>query len=374
MLMPRLGQADEKLLFAGFAFSGNYENRNDLYPYSARVEQIRDANGQPLLNKVFNEKIKSRPDLDARLSTDLGRLGRGSQVTVAFALSYENIEYIELQDQLVMYLRLNFNVLAFDRKTKQLIAAYPVRLKYSEIVRGRLTESEVLELFRTIYLTNNLGINPFDLWLDRFAELKIRDYYNKHLQVKHIDFEPEALTKLNDERINPRAFANLLANELETSIATNNSVPIVPWSPGEAVGRVMPMRFADGNTFSLNLPSPDFTVDFTVRAFRGTTVEEQSSWQKIYRVLGTIKMTDVSASATVLNENIYNTQIITLAKRYNPRIDDWPQYRKTTFALIDETSKQFSGPDARWLKESASRGAEAEGVFRDASRIFGQLK
>jgi hypothetical protein len=373
-LFPATGQAEEKLLFAGFAFSGNYENRNELYPYSARVELIKDDNGQPLLNKVFNQKIKLRPKEDARLSTDLGRIGIGSQVTVAFALTYENIEYIELNDQIVMHLRLNFNVLAFDRKTKQLIAAYPIRLRYSEKVSDRLTDAKVLELFKTIYLTNDLGINPFDLWLDRFADLRIRDLYNKHLQVKHVDFEPEASSRLADERVSQKAFANLLANELETSIASNNNVPIVPWSPGEAVGRVMPMRFADGTAFNLNLPVADYEVDFTVRAFRGTSVEEPSSWQKIYRVLGTIKMKDVAAANYILNENIYNTQIITLAKRYNPKIEDWPQFRKTTFELIDETSKQFSGINSKWLKESASRGADAESAFRNASKIFEQLK
>ena len=372
--IPAIGQAEEKLLFSGFAFSGNYENRNELYPYSARVELFKDDNGQPLLNKVFNQKIKLRPKEDARLSTDLGRIGMGSQVTVAFALTYENIEYIELRDQIVMYLRLNFNVLAFDRKSKQLIAAYPVRLRYSQTVRDRLTDAEVLELFNTLYLTNDLGINPFDLWLDRFADLRIRDLYNKHLQVRHVDFEPEALTRLAEERVSPKAFANLLANELETSIASNNNVPIVPWSPGEAVGRVMPMRFADGNAFNLNLPVADYEVDFTVRAFRGTSVEEPSSWQKIYRVLGTIKMKDVAAARYILNENIYNTQIITLAKRYNPKIEDWPQYRKTTFELLDETSKQFSGVNSKWLKESASRGSDAESAFHDASKIFEQLK
>ena len=373
-LIPALANAEEKLLFAGFAFSGNYENRNELYPYSSRVEQLKDVNGQPLLNKVFIQKLKLRPKEDARLSTELGRIGQGSQVTVAFALAYENIEYVELRDQVVMYLRLNFNVLAFDRKSKHLIVAYPVRVRYSEIVKNRLTDSEVLELFKTIYLTNDLGINPFDLWMDKFADLKIRDFYNKHLQVKNIDLEPEALTKLADEHVSQKAFINLLANELETSIATNNNVPIVPWSPGEAVGRVMAMRFADGNAFNLNLPVADYEVDFGVRAFRGTSVEEPASWQKIYRVLGTIKLRDVRAGSCILNENIYNTQIITLAKRYSPKIDDWPQYRKTTFELLDGTSRQFSQVDSRWLKESASRGAEAEGAFRDASKIFDQLK
>ncbi|NTW52456.1 MAG: hypothetical protein HGB22_07705 [Chlorobiaceae bacterium] len=373
-MLPALAHAEDKLLFAGFAFSGNYENRNELYPYSVRVEQFKDDNGQPLLNKVFIQKLKLRPKEDGRLSTELGRLGQGSQVTVAFALTYENIEYVELRDQIVMYLRLNFNVLAFDRKTKQLIAAYPVRLRFSEIVRDRLTDAELLDLFKTIYLTNDLGINPFDLWIDKFACLKLRDLYNKHLQVKHVELEPEALAKLSDEHLSPKAFVNLVANELETSIATNNNVPIVPWSPGEAVGRVMAMRFADGNAFNLNLPVADYEVDFAVRAFRGTSVEEPSSWQKIYRVLGTLKIRDVKAASYILNENIYNTQIITLAKKYNPKIEDWPQYRKTTFELLDETSKQFSGVDPRWLKASASRAGEAEGAFREASKIFDQLK
>ncbi|MEI7788559.1 MAG: hypothetical protein WCI23_07890 [Chlorobiaceae bacterium] len=366
--------AQDKLLFSGFAFSGNYENRNELYPYSSKVEFLKSENGQPLLNKVFYEKITTRPHEEARVTTELGRIGQGNQITVAFALTYEKVEYMELDGHLLLFLGINANVLAFDRASKQLIAAYPLRIRYHDTVNQRLSDEQIVTLFKKLYLTNELGINPFDEWLNKFADLQFKGGHTKYLQVKNIDIEPEALKMVTANNQNPKALKNLIANELESSIASTNNIPIIPWSPGEVVGRVMALRFCDGNTFTLNLPNPDYEVDFSLRAFRGTEVDGAYSKQKIYRTLGTIKIFQPDVKKYLFNENIYNTQIVTLAKAYDARIEDWEQYKKTLNELLYDTSKQFSNVNSSWIKEHASRGAEAIDSFRDASTIIDQLK
>ena len=369
-----IASAQDKLLFSGFAFSGNFENRKELYPYSSQIELLKSDNGQPLLNKVFYEKIRSRPSDDARLTTELGRIGQGNQITVAFALTYETVEYMELDGHLLLFLGINANVLAFDRATKQLIAAYPLRIRYHDTVTHRLSNEEVVTLFKRLYLTNELGINPFDEWLNRFAQISFKGRYTKYLQVKNITIEPEALTFISANNQNPKALKNLIANELETSIASTNNIPIIPWSPGEVVGRVMALRFCDGNTFMLNMPNPDFEVDFSLRAFRGAEVEGSYSKQKVYRVLGTIKILQSDIKKYYLNENIYNTLIVTLARAYDAKVGDWEQYKKTLNELLYETSKQFSNVNSGWIREHASRGSDAIDTFRDASHIIDQLK
>ena len=140
------------------------------------------------------------------------------------------------------------------------------------------------------------------------------------------------------------------------------------------VGRVMALRFCDGNTFMLNMPNPDFEVDFSLRAFRGADVEGSYSKQKVYRVLGTIKILQSDIKKYYLNENIYNTQIVTLARAYDAKVGDWEQYKKTLNELLYETSKQFSNVNSGWIREHASRGSDAIDTFRDASHIIDQLK
>ena len=373
-LISSIASAEDKLLFSGFAFSGNFENRKELYPYSSQIELLKSENGQALLNKVFYDKIKNRPNEDARLTTELGRIGQGNQITVAFALTYETVEYMELDGHLLLFLGINANVLAFDRATKQLIAAYPLRIRYHDSVNHRLNNEEIVALFKRLYLTNDLGINPFDEWLNRFAQISFKGRYTKYLQVKNIAIEPEALAFISANKQSSKALKNLIANELESSIATTNNIPIIPWSPGEVVGRVMALRFCDGNTFMLNMPNPDFEVDFSLRAFRGAEVEGSYSKQKVYRVLGTIKILQSDIKKYYLNENIYNTQIVTLARAYDAKVGDWEQYKKTLNELLYETSKQFSNVNSGWIREHASRGSDAIDTFRDASHIIDQLK
>lgn len=366
--------AQEKLLFSGFAFSGNYENRESLYPFSSRLANER-INGQPILDKVFMDRIRKNPEAMKRITTDLSRLGKsGSQISLAFALNLEDVEYQELDGKLLVILRLYSTVLAFDRDSNTLVATYPVRIRYSTIAQHKPDQSALLAMFRSLYISDELNVNAFDVWISRFNNITIKSKYSKYLQVKSVEFETEAKQLIPQSGKTEKALRNQIANALETAISNSNNIPIVPSSAGEAVGSKMAYRFSDGNSLQLNLPSPDYEISFAIRAFRGKSIEQGVSTQDIYRVLANIKIEQPDLNKVYLDEKIYNTLIVNKPKSSKLVLDAWHQYYKTLIELISDLSTQFSRVDGKWLENSASRGVAASDAFEGAVKFFNDLR
>ena len=366
--------SQERLLFSGFAFSGNYENREFLYPYSSKLAAEK-INGQPSLDKVFLYRLRKNPEAISRITADLGRMGKGGgQISLAFALNLEDVEYQEVGGKLIVILRLYSTVLAFDRDTNSLVATYPVRVRYSTIMQSKPDQATLLNMFRSLYLTDDLKVNAFDVWISRFNALEIKSKYAKYLQVKNITFEPEARQLIPQSGKTESALKNQIANALETAISHANNVPIVPSSAGEAVGSKMAYRFSDGNAVQLNLPLPDYEIGFTIRGFRSKSVEQAASTQDIYRVLATIKIEQPDLNKIYLDEKIFNTLIVNKPKASGLVVDPWHQHYKTLIELISDMSQQFSKVDSKWLEESAARGVAAQEAFENAVKFFNELK
>ncbi len=367
------GHAAEPLVFAGFAFSGNYENRESLYPHSAAIAE-ENINGLSVLDTAFRDKITQRPTELKRISLGLGTLGVGSQLSVAFSLVRENIEFQKIEGKVWVIVVLHASVLAFDQGSQTVVASYPVRLRYTHVLDAVPTQQQIRALVRQLYLSDDLGANIFTIWLDRFAKTEIRQKYAKYLKVTEIVVEPNAAAQIIAAGEQVRAIQNQMAISLESALASVNDIPLVPNSVGEAIGSKMAARFSNGTSFMFNLPEPDFAVIFTLRDFKAKTVDAAASHQDVYRVLAGIKIVQPDLNKSYLNENIFDTLIVIRPKSANMVLNPWNQYSKTLNALVDSTSKQFSVTDENWLTSNASRGLEAKDGFSQSAKLFQSLR
>lgn len=367
--------AQEKLLFAGFAFSGDYAHRAELYPYSSQIA----AADKLAFDEALRKRIMVRPSAMEKISMDLGRVGIGTQLSVAFALNYEDIEVQELDGKNLVILRLYASILGFDRDSKTLVATYPIRIRYSTHMNHKPTEVEKRQLFRSLYFDRLTGgdgasVNAFDEWLDRFEKVSIKSKYSKYLRVTNIAIEDDAKKIILEAKKKESAFKNQVAQALETSISYYNNVPVVPSSTGEAVGAKMAYRFSDGNALDLKLPDPDYAVGLTLRGFKSKSIQDGNATQDIYRVLATIAIEQPDLNKQYLNEKIYNTLIVVKPGGTTLKVDSWPSYYKTLVELINETSQQFNKPDSGWLKEHAANGVNAEAAFETTQSLFKGLR
>lgn len=365
-----VAQTQAQLTYAGFGFSGDYANRSKLYPYSA---DLADEEDRKYFDRLLRERLAAHPRAAARLSLDQANASL-DQNSVAFALAQESVEQQRMEGKYWIILTLHANILAFNKRSNSIVATYPVRLRLARANPAPLSEGELKEWVRSAYASSDPDANVFDLWLDRLATLKPRSGAVRYLRVTNVAFTPEAEAILNVEKLDVKALRNQIANNFEASVAEATQVSLVPNSVGEAIGNKMACRFADGAQIALNLPNADYALTFTVRGFASKTLEKPAYFQDIFRVLGAVSLVQPDLNEVYLNENVYQTEIVTRPRNSQLELNSWPQYYKTLQLLIAGVARQMNREDDKWLAEGASRGLEAKPGFLKTNHIITELK
>lgn len=358
------------LLYAGFAFSGDYANRRELYPYSADI--AAESSGQ-FLDRVLREKLLARENLAKRVSLDVSD-GKSARTSLAFTLVQESAETQKIDGQYWEVVTLQANVLAFERETSSVVASYPLRMRFSHVFSAPPTPENIKDIIRTAYIAPDPHQNIFDQWLDRFERVQIRKSAKRYLRVTDVVLAPEAERVIREAGRSPSAIRNQVANFVEAAIAEGAGVPLVPNSVGEAIGSKMAFRFANGESLQLSLPEPDFAITFVVRDFVGKTIEEPEYFQDIFRVKATIGLKQPDTNHILLDENVYDTLIVTRPKRSDVQLTNWDQYFKVLQGLIVSVGKGMTNVQDGWLKENASRGIEAKPGFLQCQKLMTELK
>jgi hypothetical protein len=359
--------ANSPLVYAGFAFSGDYQNRAQLYPSSAEL-----ANDKEYLDRLLREKLQARPELMRRVTFEDGN-SKLDLSSVAFALVQETVETQRLDGKYWVILTMQANVLAFNKRSNSLVASYPVRMRFTTVRDTEPTPAERMEIVRDAYTSPDPKRNIFDQWLNRFEKVAIRDGAVKYLRVTDIGIEPDAEKVIVESGKNVAAIKNQVANFLEEAISESAHIPVVPNSVGEAIGSKM-CRFANGEELMLVLPQPDFSLKFVIRGFASKKLEKPEYFQDIYRVKGTVALEQPDLNKVFLNEQVFNTDFVTRPRRANMQVSDWDQYYKTLQSLLYGMAKEMTKVEDAWLTENASRGAEAKSGFINVNKLFQELK
>lgn len=375
LLVTGLGTAahaqdrEAPLLYAGFAFSGDYGNRDQLYRHSAALSAEESG---AYLDRLLREKLLQRTALARRVSLELAD-GKRDQASVAFALVQEEVENQQIDGRNWVILSLQANVLAYDKATGSIVACYPLRMRVARVRDSEPSEDEVRAMVREAYTSANPRENIFDLWLDRLEQVRLRQGARKYLRVTDVTLSPQAEKVVVDSGRSPAAVRNQIANFLEASVGEGAGVPLVPQSVGEAIGSKMAYRFANGEEIQLAVPEADFALSFVVRDFVSKKLEKPEYFQDIFRVKGSIAIRQPDLQKVILDENVYDTLIVTRPRRAGVQLSDWNQYAKTLQALVLGLGKQMASTDDRWLKENASRGMEARPGFQRAGELMKDL-
>lgn len=361
--------SDRKCVFAGFAFSGDYAHRESLYPHTAEIEE-KDSPG--LLDTLLREKILKNPSAAARLSFEKAN-DKTDVTSIAFALTHETVEVQSIDGKLWIIVVLQANVLAFNKATSSVVAAIPLRMRYTRVVSAQPTRRDIKQIVREAYTTAIEKECILDQWVGKINSMVLKKGATKYLRVTEIAIKPEAEAALQKAKVAVPAFKGQVASLLEASIAENAGVAIVPNTAGEAIGAKMMLRFANASALQLTLPEADYGIVLTVRDFVSKTLDNQGHFQDIFRVKAGIAIRQPDSGRTYMDENIYDTNIVVRPKEAQVQIDDWAQYYKLLQQLVSSLGKQLIKNDDDWLKEKASRALEAKSAFMQVNKLMREM-
>jgi len=369
-LSPAL--ADDRLVYAGFAFAGESDDRQHLYPISAELAE-ETVGTDLLLDMTLRQKLLARAQLASRVTLE-GSDGKLDLSSLAFSLVQERVETQKIGNDYWVIVSLQANVLVFNKTSSSLLASYPLRMQVTSTQSMPPSRQQLKTLIRDIYTTSDPARNIFDQWLNRFAKITLRSGARKYLRVTDIAVSPEAQRVMFGAGKDVRAIRNQLAILMESAISEKAGVSVVPSMLGEAIGAKMALSFTDGSFYSLTLPEADFAVSFTVRDFVSKTLDKPSHFEDIYRVKASIAIKEPLSGRAFIDEGVYHTVFPIRPKSANVEFDAWEQYFKTTQSLIAMLGEQMINVNDEWLASNASRALDAKPGFVRAQQLLQELK
>ena len=375
---PEIKQKVEKvpdepidISFAGFAFIGDYREKDKLYPYSSQLAQETMTNGQTKLNHALFNAAKNvkNPSINFKLKSAMD-YKKGEMISLAFGVSTEKKRIQSFGNQFFVHYEVYAQILVFDFDEMKVLATFPIRIQYSEVLNQKPSEAHSLEIFRKIYLEPGFKANIVDMWVERMNSIKVKESFGNYIRISSVEVPPETLKFVPAKFSQNKSFNKQAAQLLETSLSANQKVPVVPYAGGGALGK-MRVQFVNNDISDFKLPEADYGIDLKVRPFKKFTVEKKGFSQITYGSFIDLKLHHLDLETIYMDASFRNIPMATVAA--DVKLNDWDEFLKSLHGLLDKFTKQISERSSDWL-ENATRTENIKGQLKKFESVLSDVR
>ena len=331
--------------WAGFAFLGDFSQREIRYPYTAKIiTSAEKAGQQSVIDSRLSNLISDFRSKKYNLKT--GKIKESSALSMALGIAYEDVYELNIDGKYKVSYEVGLNVVLFDFKDKKIISVYPMRFLHNELYTSKPKVSDHDRVIKNLYVSNEFNILRESL--DRMSSLNIRESYGNYIGVRSVKLINNAESVIPEQLLKDEVIHSQIAQEFEGLLSKNAFVPVVPYTKGELVGRNMVTRFSDKRKFNLKLPELDYYIDLELRGFGF----KQKNSHNGYTSRITVK------SSTDLSPNMADLKLskqLWVLRKAAGNIDDkesqWIIYKDALSRLFDGFTKQLAVSESNWTKK-----------------------
>jgi hypothetical protein len=292
------------------------------------------------------------------LDNGLGNIKAGDSLAIAFVLTWENVASEQLERDFKITVDLRAEALVYDFETMKVIAAYPFGVQVRDVSANSPSPEKIRELISDVYFGGNHNI------LDRFVEIlrnaNIKRSYGAYAQVISVDLEDKATALMSTVNADSSQTKTFIADSFDALLWKNDSIPVLPFSKGQAIGGRMSGVFSNGDVFNLSLPEPDYRIHLTARGFKKVEVDSDASeigfaYASYFHV-----SIDQPLREKPYLDGDYKFAVSKVVPRAVAKTDDWAAYQESMLSLIDGLTKQFATIDPNWLGKWGDAGSRPQ--------------
>ena len=342
---------------AGFAFRGDFNQIKKNYPFVYNLSEEKLANGQGLLDKALCDRLKNVPLKNAHfIEGAFSKLSDGA-LTLACCLDNEMITVEENEKGYKIVIDLGAQLLLFDYASFKLIACYPFTIELIDFSETKPSDKVFKDRIRALLLTDKYKMNLFGECAELLKNVQLQKFYGGSIKVTDVVIEDRALPFLPERfSSNISNFENFVAQGFGKFLSKNQSVSILPYTKGYAIGNKMALRFSNAKVYQLQIPEPQFAVKLTIRGFKKVMTDKRaagSCW--VYGSYTHISILQPLLGKTYLDEKVKNgvTKIIPAMQK---TVEDWPVFQESLMMLFDKITKSFTNESKyKGVKEVCGR-------------------
>ena len=338
--------------WAGFAFLGDYSQRETRYPYTSKIANQK-VNGDSVIDKSLRSKLQGFSTSNYNLDTGLGDLESGEGLSMALGVSYEDVYVVPFDGDYKVSYEIGLNLVVFDFVDKKIITVYPLRFLRNEVFSHRPTEAENEKIIKSLYGDN--GFNILQETINRMGGLVIRPSYGSYIGVRNVNISNQAFEKIPNNILANDIIKTQVAQELEGLLSKNTYTPVVPFSKGEIIGRSMAARFSNGKAYMLKLPELDYYIDVELRDFKKKSSEDHKGFASLITIKASTDLAEISNIKLSHNAWVINEM------SGNSKDSQWTLYEESLSKLLNDFTKQLAISNSQWIKQhSVTKNAEKQ--------------
>ncbi len=368
---PAWAQID-KAYFAGFSFASDAVDVSLRFPYSMQINNETDANGISVLEAELSSRV--RANMPNAFELDFGIANTVGEVTLAFALDWENISIVKIGDIYKLVIDLHAQILAFDFAEKKVIAAFPVAVQLRDATKIKPSESYIKQRVRDLFLTNKNNLNIFDEFTKRLNVVKINKKYRNYIQLVNVSLTDGAANKL--AKISPlklKEFQGFVGQHFTKFLSANQNIAVLPYTKGQSIGGKMVARFADARVFMLTIPEPDYHIKIEYTGFGKKQLDKNNVKQAWLYVTGFhLNVSEPLSGSTYIDANFRDSVTVTSVAG-EIELDHWTAYQEAFFSLSTNLTKQISKRSSDWLK-SRSKNKDAKEQLKKFEEVIDKCR
>jgi len=181
--------------------------------------------------------------------------------------------------------------------------------------------------------------------------------------------DPELKAQMPSHLTLPDAYASQVAQQFEFILSEQQEVSLIPFTKGQAIGKKMAARFANGDSFQLALPEPDFTMTLTVHPFKYLQQSSTVSDKHAFGSFVTLAVEQPDLNKIYLDMRFKNVNVAVFDKRDETVVDKWQSFQTSLRSLFVNLATQISVPDKKLLA-SMTKDKSAEKQLKQFEEVI----
>lgn len=344
-----------QVALAGFAFSGEEQTMPVRFPYTTRYGQMLAQAGDSLFARV-KAAISQSPPQNLQLVEQIDDLkGRDQALVVSLVINSETVSVERFGQLRKLFVLIRGQALFFDFKTMTVVRAYPLSFAYIDTFDHQPADEEILARVRQVYEGTPTKPGIFGRFASTLAKAVVPTNVPRYLKVSKVTLGPELMSELPDDlKTSPAVAETWAADLVSEAISTRVGVPIIPYSKGYAIGKVMSMRVSDGTVYTLTLPDPDYEISVNFTGLKKVKFGEVPAGASfIYGTYATVKIEQPLSGFVYMNTALKNgeVKVVPATQTY---VDDFPAFYDSLNGMFDKLAEAVSGKGNTWVKAAAA--------------------
>jgi len=341
------------VFYAGFSFSGNYVDKQTSAKFTDKLLNKKNSLGLDVVSASLLDSLKKTKTPNYNIRYGLADLDKGEKESIVMSVALDSesysVEYFPISKTYANFVDMYFQIMFYNFKSQKLIASIPFNVEITSMSKQPFTQAQILEMVEKFYTEgllsdSNEKINAFHSVEKILSSFILKDKYRFRIGVTEVKLGEKSFNSIPKNMLsNLSSLKNNFAQSLSQRLSLTQSISLVPYQEGVALGSKMKQRFANTDEiYEIKLPKPDFNIELTVRGFKKVLAKTSDvSNIFLYGSYANIKILQPDLDKVYIDARFKNANQIKMPVGIE-EVDDWRKFNYSLIKLFDDFSSNIT--------------------------------